>query len=361
MVLVLQAQELTVKSMEVAEGDLTASVHPRNDLNGNPCALVRVMLKDSAPKFEGNVLGEVERVGVQHMVYMSAGSKQLEVIYGDNHLQIFFSDYGIEELESKVTYNVVIVTQGNRMSYDGMKNVETYVVNGVKFKMVRVDGGTFMMGATAEQFPDDENADKPVHQVTLSTYYIGETEVTQELWKAVMGKNPAHYFDLKKNMPVECVSWDDCQTFVRKLSVLTGLPFRLPTEAEWEYAARGAAKGHGYAYAGSENLDEVAWYYFNSYAMGVDSPDYGTHVVGSMRGNELGLYDMSGNVSEWCADWYGSYPEEAQTDPVGPETGLRRVTRGGGWFSIATDCRTTIRNYEAPGSRNYSLGFRLAL
>ena len=178
MVLVLQAQELTVKSMEVAEGDLTASVHPRNDLNGNPCALVRVMLKDSAPKFEGNVLGEVERVGVQHMVYMSAGSKQLEVIYGDNHLQIFFSDYGIEELESKVTYNVVIVTQGNRMSYDGMKNVETYVVNGVKFKMVRVDGGTFMMGATAEQFPDDENADKPVHQVTLSTYYIGETEVT---------------------------------------------------------------------------------------------------------------------------------------------------------------------------------------
>ena len=257
--------------------------------------------------------------------------------------------------------------QGAANSFiERMQNYNTipgmFTVNGVSFQMVAIEGGTFTMGVDSVAVEQGlANADElPAHEVTLSPYSIGQTEVTQELWQAVMGTNPSSFTgDLQR--PVEQVSWEDCQEFISRLNAITGKTFRLPTEAEWEYAARGAAKGHGYAYAGSENLDEVAWYYFNSYAMGVDSPDYGTHVVGSMRGNELGLYDMSGNVSEWCADWYGNYPEEAQTDPVGPETGLRRVTRGGGWFSIAADCRTTIRNYEAPGSRNYSLGFRLAL
>ena len=257
--------------------------------------------------------------------------------------------------------------QGAANSFiERMQNYNTipgmFTVNGVSFQMVAIEGGTFTMGVDSVAVEQGlANADElPAHEVTLSPYSIGQTEVTQELWQAVMGTNPSS-FTGELQRPVEQVSWEDCQEFISRLNAITGKTFRLPTEAEWEYAARGAAKGHGYAYAGSENLDEVAWYYFNSYAMGVDSPDYGTHVVGSMRGNELGLYDMSGNVSEWCADWYGNYPEEAQTDPVGPETGLRRVTRGGGWFSIATDCRTTIRNYEAPGSRNYSLGFRLAL
>ena len=175
-----------------------------------------------------------------------------------------------------------------------------------------------------------------------------------------MGTNPSS-FTGDPQRPVEQVSWEDCQEFISRLNAITGKSFRLPTEAEWEYAARGGSKSRDNMYAGSDNLDEVAWYYFNSYAQGIDSPDYGTHVVGLKRGNELGLYDMSGNVNEWCADWYGNYTEDAQIDPVGPESGLRRVTRGGGWFSTPTDCRTTVRNYDAPGSRNYALGFRLAL
>ena len=161
--------------------------------------------------------------------------------------------------------------------------------------------------------------------------------------------------------PVEQVSWEDCQEFISRLNAITGKNFRLPTEAEWEYAARGGSKSRGTTYAGSDELGEVAWYYTNSYAVGTGSADYGTHAVGTMRGNELGLYDMSGNVNEWCADWYGPYSQDAQDNPAGPETGMRRVTRGGGWYSVGSDCRVSFRNFEAPGSRNYSLGLRLAL
>ena len=237
-----------------------------------------------------------------------------------------------------------------------------FTVNGVSFQMVAVDGGTFTMGVDTVMVTEgDANLDElPAHEATVSSFSIGQTEVTQELWEAVMGTNPSSFTgDLQR--PVDQVSWEDCQEFIARLNAITGKAFRLPTEAEWEYAARGGSKSRNNIYAGSDNLDEVAWYYFNSYAQGIDSPDYGTHVVGVKRGNELGLYDMSGNVNEWCADWYGNYTEDAQTDPVGPESGLRRVTRGGGWYSTPADCRTTFRNYEAPGSRNYALGFRLAL
>ena len=237
-----------------------------------------------------------------------------------------------------------------------------FTVNGVSFQMVAVDGGTFTMGVDTVMVTEgDANLDElPAHEVTVSPFSIGQTEVTQELWEAVMGTNPSS-FTGDPQRPVEQVSWEDCQEFISRLNAITGKSFRLPTEAEWEYAARGGSKSRDNMYAGSDNLDEVAWYYFNSYAQGIDSPDYGTHVVGLKRGNELGLYDMSGNVNEWCADWYGNYTEDAQIDPVGPESGLRRVTRGGGWFSTPSDCRTTVRNYDAPGSRNYALGFRLAL
>ena len=210
-----------------------------------------------------------------------------------------------------------------------------FTVNGVSFQMVAVDGGTFTMGVDTVMVTEgDANLDElPAHEVTVSPFSIGQTEVTQELWEAVMGTNPSS-FTGDPQRPVEQVSWEDCQEFISRLNAITGKSFRLPTEAEWEYAARGGSKSRDNMYAGSDNLDEVAWYYFNSYAQGIDSPDYGTHVVGLKRGNELGLYDMSGNVNEWCADWYGNYTEDAQTDPVGPESGLRRVTRGGGWFSL---------------------------
>ena len=237
-----------------------------------------------------------------------------------------------------------------------------YTVNGVTFQMVAVDGGSFSMGVdsaiVAEGFANLD--EMPAHQVTLSPYSIGQTEVTQELWNAVMESNPSNFTgDLKR--PVEQVSWEECQEFIARLNELTGKNFRLPTEAEWEFAARGGINGNGLPYAGSENLDDVAWYFDNSYAMGSESEDYGTHAVGTKLPNELGLFDMSGNVAEWCADWYGTYTEAAQDDPVGPETGLRRVVRGGGWFSFDGDNRVTARSYEAPLRRSTSLGFRLAM
>ena len=237
-----------------------------------------------------------------------------------------------------------------------------FTVNGVTFQMVAVDGGTFSMGVDSTLIAEGfANLDEmPAHEVTLSPYSIGQTEVTQELWYAVMGTNPSNFTgDLQR--PVDQVSWEDCQEFIARLNELTGENFRLPTEAEWEFAARGGVDGSGTLYAGSDSINEVAWYFDNCYAMGVDSEDYGTHVVGSKLANELGLFDMSGNVSEWCADWYGAYAEDAQTDPVGPETGLRRVTRGGGWFSFDGDNRVTARSYETPQRRSTSLGFRLAL
>ena len=237
-----------------------------------------------------------------------------------------------------------------------------FTVNGVSFQMVAVDGGTFTMGvdSTAVETGVANMDELPAHEVTLSPYMIGQTEVTQELWQAVMGTNPSS-FTGDPQRPVEQVSWEDCQEFIARLNAITGKNFRLPTEAEWEYAARGANKSHGTLFAGGDVITDVAWCYYNSYAVGVESPDYGTHSVATKHGNELGLYDMSGNVYEWCADWYGPYVEDAQENPVGPETGMRRVTRGGGWFSTSPESRITFRNYESPGSRNYYLGLRLAL
>ena len=229
--------------------------------------------------------------------------------------------------------------------------VETITVNGVSFNMIKVQGGTFTMGATAEQGSDADSDEKPTHQVTLSDYYIGETEVTQELWKAVMGSNPSCFSGT--NLPMENVSWDDCQTFVTRLNQLTGKNFRLPTEAEWEYAARGGQKSRGYKYAGSNTLRDVAWYTGNSGSK--------THPVKQKQANELGLYDMSGNVSEWCQDWYGSYSSNAQTNPTGPSSGSYRVNRGGGWNYSASNCRVAYRNYYSPGTRYCNLGFRVVL
>jgi len=237
-----------------------------------------------------------------------------------------------------------------------------FTVNGVSFQMVTVEGGTFTMGADSTMVEEGmANIDEiPAHEVTLDTYSIGQTEVTQELWNAVMGNNPSSFNgDLQR--PVEQVSWADCQEFITRLNALTAKNFRLPTEAEWEFAARGGNKSAQTNFAGSEILDEVAWFYDNSYILGSDDPDYGTHAVATKEANELGLYDMSGNVFEWCGDWYGGYNVDPATNPAGPETGMRRVTRGGCWFSTDIDCRNTSRNYESPSTRSYTLGFRLAL
>lgn len=233
----------------------------------------------------------------------------------------------------------------------GGKN-QTFTVGDVSFKMIAVEGGTFTMG-TSEQGSDVSDWEKLTHQVTLSSYYIGETEVTQELWQAVMGSNPSCFNGSQR--PVEQVSWDDCQIFITKLNEITGENFRLPTEAEWEYAARGGNKSHGYKYAGSDIANDVAlcWSLSSSSS---ETAEYGTK-----QPNELGLYDMSGNVLEWCQDWFGSYSSDSQTNPTGPLSGSDRVIRGGSWFSSAGNCRVSSRFSHTPTRRLSYLGLRLAL
>ncbi len=217
--------------------------------------------------------------------------------------------------------------------------------------MVYVSGGTFTMGGTSEQGSDAYDDEKPTHNVTLSSYYICKYEVTQALWRAVMGSNPSNFKG--DNLPVECVSWNDCQTFINRLNSYTGRNFRLPTEAEWEFAARGGNYSRRYKYSGSNYIGDVAWYDSNSGRR--------THPVGTKQANELGLYDMSGNVWEWCSDWYGSYSSYSQSNPTGPNSGSPRVLRGGSWYCFARRCRSSFRAYNAPGISAGSLGLRLVL
>ena len=233
---------------------------------------------------------------------------------------------------------------------------KTFTVNGVSFDMIAVKGGTFTMGGTSEQGSDAYDSEKPTHSVTLSDYYIGKFEVTQELWRAVMGNEPTYNDGWTKeygrgnNYPAYRISWNDCQEFIKKLNQKTGANFRLPTEAEWEYAARGGNKSKGYKYSGSNTIGNVEWYSSSK-----------THQVGTKSPNELGIYDMSGNVLEWCQDWYGDYSSGSQTNPTGPSSGFNRVSRGGSWSEYAMFCRVSCREYNTPDARRNHLGFRLAL
>ena len=211
--------------------------------------------------------------------------------------------------------------------------------------MVYVSGGTFIMGG------DDSSDQMPTHSVTLSSYYICKYEVTQALWRAVMGSNPSNFKG--NNLPVENVSWYDCQTFIKRLNSYTGRNFRLPTEAEWEFAARGGNYSRHYKYSGSNYIDDVAWY--------IDNSNKRPHPVGAKQPNELGLYDMSGNVGEWCSDWDGSYSSYSQTNPTGPNSGSFRVHRGGFWRYNAKYCRTPERNSKTPDYCVNYLGLRLVL
>jgi formylglycine-generating enzyme required for sulfatase activity len=225
-------------------------------------------------------------------------------------------------------------------------------VAGVDVEMVFIAGGTYTMGCTNEQGSDCENDEKPVHSVTVDDFYMGKYEVTQAQWEAVMGSNPSNFSGCD-NCPVEQVSWDDILDFLEKLNQKTGKIYRLPTEAEWEFAARGGNSSRGYKYSGSNNVSSVGWYDENSGSK--------THSVGQKASNELGIYDMSGNVWEWCSDWYGDYSSGNQTNPKGPTSGYSRVIRGGGWDYIARDCRSANRGIFTPGSGGYYLGFRLVL
>lgn len=226
-----------------------------------------------------------------------------------------------------------------------------FIAHNVMIEMVRVEGGTFTMGATAEQASDAFSDELPTHKVTLSPFLIGKYEVSQTLWLAVMGENPSVNTGI--NLPVDNVTWNECQTFITKLNELTGKNFRLLTEAEWEYAARGGNKSKGYKYSGSNNLGDVAWY--------IDNSNNTSHAIGTKAPNELGIYDMTGNVMEWVSDWKGSYSSGAQTNPTGPDSGTYRVNRGGSYGNVERLSRITNRNSIDPNMSSKTMGLRLCL
>ena len=280
------------------------------------------------------------------------GSHKVEIKkdgYGTESEQVNILEGQTATIAGVLTANTTVAT--NTASSLSGNTITIPVKNGISIDMVRVEAGTFTMGATSEM-EDPYDWEKPTHQVTLTNdYYIGKYEVTQALWKAVMGNNPSNFKG--DNLPVEKVSWDDCQEFINKLNRITGKTFRLPTEAEWEYAARGGKKSRGYQYSGSNNISDVAWYSDNSGNM--------TNDVGSKQANELGIYDMTGNVWEWCQDGYGKYSSSSQINPIGATSDSYRVNRGGSWYGIARLCRSSCRFGITPVNRFNFIGVRLVL
>lgn len=279
--------------------------------------------------------------------------------------------YGISDLDKEIDQTYLAIMKGLWMSVSPeitevpqsteVKNEEkkskprkpkkekgVFYVGEVKFKMIPVEGGAFTMG-------DEGHA----HKVSVSSYKIGETPVTQELWNAVMGGNPSKYKGDKR--PVEQVSWEDCRSFLKKLNQITGKKFRLPTEAEWEFAARGGNRTQNTDYSGSNNIDDVAWHNMNCSEKDEFGLNVGTHDVMAKIPNELFIYDMSGNVWEWCADWFADYANHYEANPSGPTTGSGKVCRGGSWNSPSDFCKITNRNYGGIYKRDCAYGFRLAL
>ncbi len=265
----------------------------------------------------------------------------------------------INQLEEKVkSLNYKLEKYKNpkdKIEQKSLPQIEIIAIPGteVSFKMVFIEGGTFMMGANKGD--TEANWDeKPAHEVTLSDYWIGETQVTQALWVAVMGENPSK-FKGDTNLPVEHVSFEDCREFIKRLNKLTGREFRLPTEAQWEFAARGGNQGkdNHHQFAGSNRIGDVSWYHKNS--------ERKTHPVGGLDPNELGIYDMSGNVWEWCNDWFRNYSRSTDIDPCGPKRGFHRVCRGGSCVDTAKNCRISLRTTIYPKEKTDYFGLRLAL
>ena len=326
----------------------------RLDVAFNELAAIQGNLSVNYKPFGADVYIDGKKVGQSPRVING-------ILVGSHKVEIKKDGYGTDSktvniLEGQTaTLSGVLTTHTSSSVSSGSSStgntITIPVKDGISIDMVRVEAGTFKMGATPEM-KNPWKDEKPAHQVTLTNdYYIGKYEVTQALWQAVMGNNPSDFKG--DNLPVESVSWDDCQEFISKLNRITGKTFRLPTEAEWEYAARGGNKSRGYQYSGSNNLSDVAWYSDNSGKK--------THAVGTKQPNELGIYDMTGNVWEWCQDWYGKYSSSSQINPTGANGGSCRVCRGGGWFISARSCRSSCRYYYSPDSRIRFLGLRLAL
>ena len=281
----------------------------------------------------------------------------VDVIIGEHKVKVQKGSLGVAPQtvtisEGKTTDLNLTLTEHKLSEY-----IET--AKGLNIKMIPVEGGTFQMGATSEQGSDYKSDERPVHSVTLDSYYIAETEVTQAQWYAIMGTtiyqqcdkaDSSSMYGVGDNNPMYYVSWEEANEFCKRLSELTGKTYTLPTEAQWEYAARGGNKSKGYKYSGSNTIDDVAWYNSNS---------SGANSVKQKQPNELGLYDMSGNVWEWCSDWKDEYSSSSQTNPTGPSSGSSRVLRGGSWFNYARLCRVSNRDSNNPSLRGSNVGFRL--
>ena len=333
---------------------INLSQQQKLDVAFNELVAIQGNLSVNYKPFGADVYIDGKKIGQSPRVFngILVGSHKVEIKkdgYGTESKQVNIQEGQTATLAGMLTTNTSSsVASGASLSGN---TITIPVKNGISIDMVRVKAGTFTMGATREmENPYDD--EKPIHQVTLTNdYYIGRYEVTQALWKAVMGNNPSKYEG--DNLPVEQVSWDDCQEFISKLNIITGKTFRLPTEAEWEYAARGGKKSRGYQYSGSNNISDVAWHEDNS--------DSKTHAVGTKQANELGIYDMSGNVNEWCQDRYGFYSSSSQVNPTGSNSRYNRVYRGGSWFNNAGFCRSSYRRSNTPDNCNSYLGLRLVL
>jgi formylglycine-generating enzyme required for sulfatase activity len=277
------------------------------------------------------------------------------------------SKFGIDRTESQLMVECIAEFLGytpdiqSQFTDEPENPTPVIISDDVVGDMILVQGGTFMMGGTPEQGEHCWDNEKPVHSVTVGDFCIGRYPVTQGLWTQIMGENPSMFIEVgfaeteaeRDKLPVEQVSFDDAEEFIRRLNQQTGKSYRLPTEAEWEYVARGGVNSRGYTYAGSNNLNKVAWY------NGTSSRK--THQVGTKLPNELGIYDMCGNVWEWVSDRYGDYSANAETNPTGSTSDYRRVFRGGSWGSSAHQCRVSFRAPSAPDVRYKTVGFRLAL
>lgn len=365
----ISAQKL-IPEFELASSDLTAQLQPRKDTNDKNCALVKVQFVGEVLDVEGNVVSPLDKHNNEVWVYMPQNSRQIKVIT-KNFLPVMvtFADFGVEKLEGNRTYVLVLNQNGNMVqptepiaqttvqqrptsasssSKISGNTITIPVKDGISIEMVKVEAGTFMMGATSK-VGEDGNKEKPVHKVTLTrNYYIGKYEVTQALWQVIMGTNPSNNKGVK--YPVGMVSWNDSQKFISKLNEITNCQFRLPTEAEWEYAAIGGKNSKDYMYSGSSKFDDVGW------------KDGKVHEVGMKRPNELGIYDMSGNVWEWVEDGKGEYQSTAQSDPIMINTRtFSKMYRGGGFPNNERNCRSSVRIGDPFTAHDSSLGFRLAL
>ena len=320
---------------------INLSQQQRLDVAFAELAAIQGNLSVNYKPFGADVFIDGKKVGQSPRVFNG-------ILVGSHKVEIKKDGYGTDS-------KTVSILEGQTASLSGVltnvDNISIPVKYGISIDMVRVEAGTFTMGATAEM-KNTEDSEKPTHRVTLTNdYYIGKYEVTQALWQAVMGDDPSYFKG--DNLPVEAVTWDDCQEFIGKLNRITGKTFRLPTEAEWEYAARGGNKSRGYQYSGSNNLLDVAWCGDNSGSK--------TRAVGTKQPNELGIYDMSGNVWEWCQDWYETYSSSSQVNPTGANSGSCRVVRGVSWYNNARNCRLSLRGSNTPDFRSSNLGLRLVL